>query len=194
MSTPRIVRNIMAFLHGFLARDRYLTEALAGLVTFATGVLALMSIDAMNTRVSLAGFRDMPCPEAWVILFSLPGVWCSAKLWWEGERYEGIASLVVTLSFVVLAGLSLALDFGNWLFWTCFALQLGSLKGYALIQEWTYLRWSMAVLGTFFWVNFTISLAQNVPWGLILLLAPCAGFAAANLLSVSRLSGVRGNA
>lgn len=192
MSTPRVIAGIVAFLSGFLARDRYLLEALAALTTFATGVLALMSLDFVGDRVSLAGMGDMPCPEAWVILFTLPGIWSSAKLWWEGERNEGKVSLCVMLLFVLLSATSILLGTDNWVFWTAFALMLGVLKGYALVQEWTYLRWAMSCLGSFFWINLTISLSQNMPRGGILLIAPVAGLAAANLLTVSRLSGVRG--
>jgi hypothetical protein len=191
---PRVARTVVAFFREFLARDRYLTEALAALVTFAVGVLASISLGPVQQAPALAGFRDMPCPEGWVIAFCLPGLYCSAKLWWEGETYEGKVSLAVMLSFVALGVFSMAIDLSNWGFWTLFALQLGVLKGYALIQEWTYLRWGVSVLGAFFWISLTLSIANSAPDYLPILLAPCGGFAAANLLSVSRLSGRRGNA
>jgi hypothetical protein len=190
---PRVARTVVNFFREFLARDRYLTEALAALVTFAVGVVASVTIDQMETRVSLAGFRDMPCPEALVALASVPGIISAAKLIWEGERREGLNSLAVMSSFVALSAFSFVADLGSWAFWTLFTLLLGVMKGYALVREWTYLRWSVAVLGAFFWVNFTTSIAMNLPDGLKILAVAPAGFAVANLLSVSRLSGRRGN-
>jgi hypothetical protein len=193
MPGVRVVQTVVEFLRGFLARDRYLTEALAALVTFAVGVLASISLGPVQQNPALAGFRDMPCPEGWVMAFCIPGLYSSAKLWRDGEIYEGKVSLGVMLSFVVLGVLSMSIGLSNWAFWTLFALQLGVLKGYALVREWTYLRWSVSVLGAYFWVNLTLSIANSAPDYLPILLAPCGGFAVANLLSVSRLSGRRGN-
>lgn len=191
MSTPVVVRDIIAFLRGVVRRDRYLMEVLASLVTFGVGVVASLSQSALDGRPSLAGFRDMPCPEMWVIAFSLPGIWTAVKLWREGERHEGRRSLVVMLSFVALSAVSLAMDLSNWGFWTLFALLLGIMKGYALVLEWSYLRWSVAVLGAFFWISLTLSIASNSVGALPLAIAPYAGFAAANLLSVWRARGRR---
>jgi hypothetical protein len=194
MPGARAINSIVAFLRGFLARDRYLTEALAAVVTFGVGVLASISLEELQTRPSLSGFRDMPYPELWMMAFAIPGVICAGRLWREGETYEGTVSLAVMLSFPTLGAVSLLIDLSNWGFWTLFALQLGVLKGYAIVREWTYLRWGVAVLGAFFWVNLTLSISDSTPGALPLLLSPCAGFAAANLLSVSRLSGRRGHA
>jgi hypothetical protein len=197
MSTPLVVRNVVSFIREFLARDRYLTEALAALVTFGAGVMASLSLEEVQGRVSLAGFRDMPYPELWAVAFTLPGLITSMRIWWravDGERAEGVTSVLVMSSFLVLSLTSVLFDWDNWVFWSVFALQLGILKGYALVQEWPYLRWGVSVLGAFFWINFSISLAQHLPPGLRILLAPCVGFALANLLSVSRLAGRQRNA
>ena len=191
MSTPRVVRNIAAFLSGILSRDRYLMELLAACVTFGVGVLASVSQAALEGRQSLSGFRDMPCPEGWVIAFAAPGIWAAAKLWWEGERHEGQVSLGVMGSFVLLACASVALDLDNWAFWALFALLLGVMKGYALIREWSSLRWGVACLGAFFWISLTFSIVQNSDGPLPLAVAPYAGFAVANLLSVWRARGRR---
>ena len=191
MSAPLVVRNIVDFLSGVLQRDRYLTEVLAALVTVGVGVLASISQDALASRQSLAGFRDMPCPELWAIAFALPGVWSALKLSWEGESREGRISLRVMLSFVLLAVFSIAMDLDNWAFWALLALQLGVLKGYALVLEWSYLRWSVSIMGAFFWITLTLSIAQNTQGALPLAIAPYAGFAAANLLSVWRARGKR---
>jgi hypothetical protein len=191
MSAPRVVRDILAFLGGILERDRYLVELGAALVTFGIGILASFSQEALTGRQSLAGFRDMPCPELWVIIFTLPGIWSAVKIWWEGERHEGVVSLLVMLSFSMLAVFSLAMDLNNWAFWTLFALQLGVLKGYSLVLEWSYLRWSVSVLGSFFWISLTLSIAANTQGPLPLAMAPYAGFAAANLFSVWRARGKR---
>lgn len=192
MSTPRVVRNIAAFLSGILSRDRYLMELLAACVTFGVGVLASVSQTALEGSLSLSGFRDMPCPEGWVIAFAAPGIWAAAKLWWEGERHEGQVSLGVMGSFVALGIVSMALDLDNWGFWAMFALLLGVMKTYALIREWGYLRWGVAVMGAFFWISLTLSIAQNSGEALPLAIAPYSGFAAANLLSVWRARGKRG--
>jgi hypothetical protein len=186
-----VVRNIFAFLSGVLQRDRYLTEVLAALVTFGVGVLASISQDALASRQSLAGLRDMPGPEIYVIAFALPGIWSALRLWWEGERHEGRVSLAVLLSFVALSALSLSLGLDNWAFWALFALLLGVMKGYALIREWSYLRWSVSCLGTLFWTILTLSIVVNTDGALPLAIAPYAGFAAANLLSVWRARGKR---
>lgn len=193
MSTPRVVRSIVAFLTGILHRDRYLTEVLAACVTFGVGVLASVSQAALEGRQSLSGFRDMPCPEGWVIAFAAPGIWAAAKLWWEGERHEGRVSLGVMGSFVALGIVSMALDLDNWGFWAMFALLLGVMKTYALIREWGYLRWGVAVMGAFFWISLTLSIAQNSGEALPLAIAPFSGFAAANLLSVWRAREKRGS-
>jgi hypothetical protein len=186
---PRILETIVLFVRGFLARDRYLTEALAALTTFATGALASLTLDHIDDRPSLAGFRDMPCPELYVVLAAIPGLYWAIRVWRDGEITEGRISFGVMSSFVVLCGVSLALNLENWAFWSLFCLLLGLMKGYALVREWTYLRWSVTVMGAFFWLNFTISLAGNLPRGAWLLLATPAGFAVANLLSVFRLNG-----
>lgn len=193
MSTPRVVRNIAAFLSGILSRDRYLMELLAACVTFGAGVLASVYQASLNDRPSLSGFRDMPCPEMFVVAFAVPGIWASLRLWWEGERYEGQVSLGVMGSFVALAVVSMALDLDNWAFWALFALLLGVMKTYALIREWGYLRWGVAVMGAFFWISLTLSIAQNSGEALPLAIAPYSGFAAANLLSVWRAGGKRGS-
>ena len=193
MSTQRVVRSIVAFLTGILHRDRYLTEVLAACVTFGVGVLASVSQTALEGRPSLSGFRDMPCPEGWVIAFAAPGIWAAAKLWWEGERHEGQVSLGVMCSFVALGIVSMALDLDNWGFWAMFALLLGVMKTYALIREWGYLRWGVAVMGAFFWISLTLSIAQNSGEALPLAIAPFSGFAAANLLSVWRAREKRGS-
>lgn len=192
MSTSRVVRNIAAFLSGILSRDRYLMELLAACVTFGVGVLASVSQTALEGSPSLSGFRDMPYPEGWVIAFAAPGIWAAAKLWWEGERHEGRVSLGVMGSFVALGIVSMALDLDNWGFWAMFALLLGVMKTYALIREWGYLRWGVACLGAFFWISLTLSIIQNSDGPLPLAVAPYAGFAAANLLSVWRARGRRG--
>ena len=193
MSTPRVVRNIAAFLAGILSRDRYMMELLAACVTFGVGVLASVSQASLNDRPSLSGFRDMPCPEGWAIAFAGPGIWASLRLWWEGERYEGKVSLGVMGSFVALAVVSMALDLDNWGFWTLFALLLGVMKSYSIVREWSYLRWGVACLGAFFWISLTLSVAQSTQGGPPLFAAPYAGFAAANLLSVWRARGKRGD-
>jgi hypothetical protein len=185
------IRTIVDFLAGVLQRDRYLTEVLAALVTFGVGILASFSQDALGTRQSLSGLRDMPGAEMWVIAFSTPGIWSALHLWWDGERREGRVSLCVMMSFVALALFSWTMDLNNWAFWTLFALQLGILKGYALVLEWSYLRWSVSCLGTFFWVTLTLSIAANADGALPLAIAPYAGFALANLLSVWRARGKR---
>lgn len=189
MNRPRFLETIIGFVRGFLARDRYLTEALAALVTFATGVLASLTLEHIDERPSLAGFRDMPCPELYIILAALPGLYWAVKVWRDGEIGEGRVSFAVMSSFVVLSVASLILDLDNWAFWSLFCLLLGLMKGYALVREWTYLRWAVTVLGAFFWLNFTFALAGNLPRGAWLLLATPAGFAVANLLSVFRLNG-----
>ena len=89
------------------------------------------------------------------------------------------------LSFVALSVFSMAVDLDNWPFWTLFALLLGLMKSYVLVLEWSYLRWGVSCLGAFFWISITVSIAANAP-DLPLALAPYAGFAAANLLSVRR--------
>ena len=192
MSTSRVVRNIAAFLSGILSRDRYLMELLAACVTFGVGVLASVYQAALEGSPSMSGFRDMPCPEGWVIAFAVPGIWASLRLWWEGERHEGRVSLGVMGSFVALGIVSMALDLDNWGFWAMFALLLGVMKTYALIREWGYLRWGVAVMGAFFWISLTLSIAQNSGEALPLAIAPYSGFAAANLLSVWRARGKRG--
>ena len=193
MSTPRVVRNIAAFLAGILSRDRYLMELLAACATFGVGVLASVSQASLNDRPSLSGFRDMPCPEMFVVAFAVPGIWASLRLWWEGERYEGKVSLGVMGSFVALGAVSMALDLDNWAFWTLFALLLGVMKPYSIVREWSYLRWGVACLGAFFWISLTLSVAQSMPGGPPLFAAPYACFAAANLLSVWRARGKRGD-
>jgi hypothetical protein len=189
MTAP--LRNIVAFLAGVLQRDRYLTEVLAALVTFGVGILASFSQDALASRQSLAGLRDMPGAEFYVIAFSLPGIWSALHLWWDGEHREGRVSLAVMLSFVALSAFSLWMGLSNWGFWALFALLLGVMKGYALVLEWSYLRWSVSCLGSLFWIILTLSIAVNSdgPWPLAI--APYAGFAAANLLSVWRARGKR---
>jgi hypothetical protein len=85
MAAPRVVRSIFDFLAGVLQRDRYLTEVLAAAVTFGVGILASFSQEALGSRPSLAGLRDMPGAEFYVIAFSLPGIWSALRLWWDGE-------------------------------------------------------------------------------------------------------------
>lgn len=188
-----MVRNIAAFLSGILSRDRYLMELLAACVTFGAGVLASVYQAALEGRPSMSGLRDMPCPEGWVIAFAVPGIWASLRLWWEGERHEGRVSLGVMGSFVALGIVSMALDLDNWGFWAMFALLLGVMKTYALIREWGYLRWGVAVMGAFFWISLTLSIAQNSGEALPLAIAPYSGFAVANLLSVWRAREKRGS-
>jgi hypothetical protein len=60
---PCVARTVVQFFREFLARDRYLTEALAALVTFAVGGLASISLGPVQQAPALAGFRNMPCPE-----------------------------------------------------------------------------------------------------------------------------------
>ena len=146
LSAPPVIRNIVLFVRGFLARDRYLTEGLAALVTFGMGVTSSLTLGEMQSRVSLAGFRDMASPEFWIAVFAFPGVWCGAKLIAEGEREEGWTSLAVMSSFYALCVFSVVADLTNWGFWTLFTLLLGVMKGYALVREWTYLRWSVTLL------------------------------------------------
>jgi hypothetical protein len=191
MTPPRVVRSIYEFLAGVLQRDRYLTEVLAALVTFGVGILGSFSQEALASKQALAGFRDMPGAEFWVMAFAAPGVWSAVRLWWEGERHEGKTSLAIMLSFVALCLFSLAMDLDNWAFWTLFALLLGVMKGYALIVEWSYLRWSVSCLGSFFWIALTLSIVANTDGALPLAIAPYTGFAAANLLSVWRARGKR---
>jgi hypothetical protein len=186
-----LLQGVWSFLAGFVARDRYLTEALAAVVTFGTGVAASLTLDDVQTRISLQGIREMQYPEVLVMAFAAPGMWCSARLIYEGERDEGWTSFGVMSSFWGLGLFSIATNLSNWGFWTIFCLLLGTMKGYALVREWTYLRWSVTVLGCFWWTIFTINLGENLPRGLWVLLVPCVGFAAANLLSVSRLAGDR---
>jgi hypothetical protein len=189
MSAP--LRTIVDFLAGVLKRDRYLTEVLAALVTFGVGILGSVSQEALSSRQSLSGFRDMPCPELWVIAFAMPGVWSALRLCWDGEAREGRISLRVMLSFVLLAIFSVAMELDNWAFWSLLALQLGVLKGYALVLEWSYLRWSVSCMGSFFWISLTLSIGASTDGPLPLAIAPYAGFAAANLLSVWRARGKR---
>lgn len=184
------MQTILSFLAGVVRRDRYLVELGAALVTFGVGIIASVTQDSLVTRQSLAGFRDMPCPEIWVIAFAVPGIWAAAQLWRDGERHEGRVSLLVMLSFVALSVFSLLADLDNWPFWTLFALLLGVMKGYSLVLEWSYLRWGVSCLGAFFWISITVSVAVNAP-DMPLALAPYAGFAAANLLSVWRARGRR---
>jgi xanthine/uracil permease len=191
MTPPRVVRSIYELLAGVLQRDRYLTELGAALVTFGIGVVASLTQDGLATRASYARFRDMPCPEGWVIAFCLPGIWSAVKLWREGERYEGRVSLLVMLSFVVLALFSMLINLENWGFWALFALQLGILKGYALILEWGYLRWSVSILGSYFWISLTLSIGTSIEGPQALSIVTYAGFAGFNLLSVWRARGHR---
>lgn len=191
MSARRVLRNIVEFLSGVVERDRYLTEAFAALVTFGVGIIGSVSQDSLSQRQSLSGFRDMPCPELWLVGFCLPGIWSACKLWKEGEVREGRVSLNVMLSFVALSAFSYLLDLDNWAFWTLLALQLGILKGYALILEWSYLRWSVACIGCFFWISLTVSIASNTIGAQPLALSPYIGWAAINVLSVWRARGKR---
>lgn len=192
-----VVRNVVNFLREFLARDRYLTEALAALTTFATGVLILRGLGSIDNSVNLVGFRDMPAPELWVALFSVPGLARCWRLWRgardEETRREGRVGMLVMYSFFLLCTVSHVLGFENWLFWACFALWLGIAKGYALVSEQIDLRWGVTCLGAMFWIMLTLSILQNAPGDLPPLLGPAAGWAVANLLSVSRLAGRRGN-
>ena len=80
MSPPPVVQNIVAFLTGVLQRDRYLVELGAALVTFGAGIIASVTQESLVNRQSLAGLRDMPCPELLVIMFSLPGIWAAISL------------------------------------------------------------------------------------------------------------------
>lgn len=191
MTAKKLLHNIVVFLTEVIERDRYLTEVFAALVTFGTGVIALGTRSVLDSRQALSGFRDMPCPEFWMICFALPGVISAIKIYREGEHREGRISFIVMASFVVMAIVSMILNLDNWTFWTILALQLGILKGYALILEWGYLRWSVACLGSFFWIGFVISIIVNTDGPLALSVSPVMGWAAVNLLSVWRARGKR---
>lgn len=192
MAAVRVVQSILSFLTGVVSRDRYLMEAVAAFTTFLTGVIASFTQQSIVARQALADLRDMPGPEWWVLLFCAPGIWSAVQVIRGGEEPEGKTSLAVMLSFVALCLFSLAIGLSNWGFWALFALLLGTMKGYALICEWTYLRWSVACLGVFYWMSLTLSVWINVPVSdLPLAFATFFGFLAANLLTVWRARGRR---
>jgi hypothetical protein len=189
MPGARALRTLADFVRHVLYRDRYLTEVLSSVVTFGVGILASVSQTALEGRPSLAGFREMPAPELWVCAVSLPGTLVAIRFAMGPPGPDRWTSLVVMSLFWVLGVFSLAIDLNNWAFWTLLALLLGVLQGYAIVRELRDLRWGVALVGAFFWVSLALSITANAPWPWPLAVATYWGWAAANLLSVSRLSG-----
>lgn len=180
---------LTGFVRHILYRDRYLTEVISSWVTFAVGVLASVNQAAVEARPAMMGFRDMPCPELWVLAAAVPGTWHALRY----ATIRGIAGRwagpVVMGSFWGLCLFSYGAGLDNWAFWTLLALLLGIMQGYAVVSELRDLRWGCALIGAFFWVAFAASATEHSDWPWPLGLAALWGWALANLLSVSRLSG-----
>jgi hypothetical protein len=185
---PRPLRTLAGFVRHILYRDKYLTEVLASLVTFAVGVLASFSQPALEVREVMAGFRDLPMPELWIMLMTLPGTWHALRYAVRPQIAHRWMGLIVMACFWALCCFSLAIELNNWAFWTLLALLLGVMQGVAVVSELRDLRWGCALIGSFFWVTFAASVTAHSPSPWPLGIATYWGWAAANLLSVSRLS------
>lgn len=180
--------SLSAFIrHVLFHRDRYLTELLSSVVTFAVGVLASMSQPQLETRSTMAGFRDMAYPELWLLLMASPGLIAAIRYGLRPDAPSRWMPTVVMGSVVVLCASSLIAGLDNWAFWALLALLIGVMQGYAAIAELAEARWGIATVGTFFWLSLAVSVTLHAEYPWPLGIALYWGFALANLLSLLRL-------
>lgn len=149
------------FVFAMLHRDRCLTEVLAALVTFSVGVLASRTQHALSIRDAMAGFRDMPVPEVWVMIVAPPGMWRAVRYALCRDCLGRFVPFAVMSSLYALSIASLVFALDNWVFWTLLALLLGITQGYTVVVERRDLRWGCALIGSFFWVSFALSVTVN---------------------------------